>query len=380
VNEISDDSGNAVRYGRDGQWWLLADYERAQGMIDVVRHIRSNQEYRKFQDLLHASMYGNTPMTGFGVGSTRRHLSSSRLSLNVARNMVGAVTSKIAAKSTPKPTFLTEDGNAELKEQAEQLEKFVGGVFYESGLVAEATDAFRDALIFGTGFLKIYDDDNEGRVVIERVRPMEIVVDDIEACDGKPRNLYHRKYFDRSVAKALWAVGEHADEIAAAIDSTERDPEDTEYAYETTADQVLVTEAWHLGETSKTPGRHIIASRAARCSTKSGKGPFPFAILRWSEGHRGLLRRRSRRGAPRHPDGDQQAASADSARAPPHHGPLARQQGSTLTTQINNDLAAIVKYTGSAPSTRRPQSSRPRSTRTSGSSTRRRSRSPASRS
>lgn len=349
MSETRDAFGNTIR---DGQWWRLEDYERAQGMVDVVRHIRSNQEYRKFQDLLHASMYGNTPMTGFGVGSTRRHVHSTRLSLNVARNMVGAVVSKIAAKSTPKPTFLTEEGDWELKEQAEQLEKFVGGVFYESGLQQEATDAFRDALIFGTGFLKVYDD--EGKVRIERVRPMEIVVDDIEATDGKPRNLYHRKYFDRAQAKALWATGDHADEIAAAIDATERDPEDTEFAYNTTADQVLITEGWHLGETESTPGRHTIAVAGCSLLDEEWDGPFPFAVMRWSkdiEGYFGIGLVEELRGI----QTEINALLRDIQRG--HHlikGHWLVMQGTTLTAQINNDLAAIVKYTGRPPEYQAP--------------------------
>lgn len=316
-------------------------------MLGVVRRIRMNQEYRKFQDLLHASMYGNSPVSGFGVGNARRFVSGSRLSLNVARNMVAAVTSKIAAKNKPKPTFLTEEGNWDLREQAEQLEKFVGGVFYESGLYAELSDCFRDACIFGTAFLKIFDDG--GKVVVERVRPMEIVVDDIEAHDGKPRNLYQRKYVDKLVLKAAFANGNDADAIAAAIECCERDPEDTEYAYNTTADQVLVTEAWHLGETDRVMGRHTMAIAGCTLVDEEWEGPFPFAVLRWTkdvEGFFGVGLVEELRGI----QTEINSLLRDIQRG--HHlikGHWLVLQGSTVTTQLNNDLAAIVKYTGAKP-------------------------------
>jgi hypothetical protein len=266
--------------------------------------------------------------------------------------MVGAVASKIAAKNKPKPTFLTEEGNWDLREQAEQLEKFVGGVFYESGLYAELTDCFRDAVIFGTGFIKVFDDG--GKVSVERVRPMEVVVDDIEAADGKPRNIYQRKYVDRHVLAHMFAVGEHEDEIRRAIAAAERDPEDTEYAYDTTADQVLVTEGWHLGEHDDVQGRHTMAISGATLLDEEWDGPFPFAVLRWTkdiEGFFGVGLVEELRGI----QTEINALLRDIQRG--HHlikGHWLVLQGSTLATQLNNDLAAIVKYTGAKPDYQAP--------------------------
>jgi hypothetical protein len=334
-----------ISSARDAQWWLEPDDMKHERVLAVVRSIRLNQEHRKLQDLLHASMYGNLPMTGFGLASARSSIMSERLSLNVVRNMVGAVTSKIAAKNKPKPTFLTEEGNYEQRIQAENLEKFVGGVFYESGVYNELSECFRDCCVYGTGVLKAFEDG--GKASVERVIPWELVVDDGEAMYGKPRSIYQRKYVDRLVLKHLWAKDDAEREQK--IQDCPRDAEDTEFAYQTTADQVLVTEAWHLGEDDKTPGRHCIVIEGLTLLDEPWDGPFPFAFIRWTRpvvGFFGVGLAEELRGIQREINKLLQQIAKG------HHlitGHWSVLQGSTLTTQINNDLGTIVKHTGAEP-------------------------------
>lgn len=348
-----------ISNSRDAQWWLQPDGEKHERVLAVVRHIRGNQEHVKLKDMLHASMYGNLPMTGFGLASAAATITGERLSLNVVRNMVGAVTSKIAAKNKPKPTFLTEEGNYEQKLQAENLEKFVGGVFYESGVYSELAECFRDACVYGTGCLKVFEED--GKVAVERVIPWELVVDDGEAMYGKPRSIYQRKYVDRLVLRHLWASGDtvEAQALAAVIDVCPRDPDDTEYAYQTTADQVLVTEAWHLGEDDRTAGRHCIVIEGATLLDEEWMGPFPFSFMRWTRaivGFFGVGLAEELRGIQREINKLlQQIQKA-------HHlitGHWLVQHGAMLTAQISNDLAAIWKYTGTQPTYQAPSAIAP---------------------
>jgi len=347
----------------DLRWWAEGydSRRRADSVLRVVRSIRQAQEYRKTADLMHASLYSNSQIPGFGLGSAlhRRLPTSSRLSLNVVRNMVASVTSKVAAKNKPKPTFITEGGNYELREKARNLEKFVSGVFYESGVYAQLTKCFRDACVYGTGFLKVYPD--ESRVCVERVMPWEIVVDDGESIYGEPRSLYQRKYVDRLVLKSLFAGSDVTDEeerarVASAIDAALVDSEDTEFAYQTTADQVLVTEAWHLGECDDEPGRHCIVVNNCTLLDEPWDGPFPFAVLRWSEPVSGFFGV----GLAEELVGIQTEINKlllQIQRA--HHlitGHYLVDAGSKVSTaQLNNDLASIVKYTGSPPQYVTPQ-------------------------
>lgn len=333
----------------DSRWWLESEEDKHDAVLRVVRHIRQNQEYRKVQDLLHASLYGNIPMLGFGFnGFAQRSLSATatRLSLNVVRNMVGAVTSKVASKNKPKPTFLTEGGNYDQKQKAEKLEKFVGGVFYESGVYGILPKSFRDCAVYGTGALKVYEDGS--KVCVERVIPWELVIDDGESLYGEPRNIYQRKYVDRLVLKSMYADDE--DKSSKIERAPALDPEDAEYAYQTTADQVLVTEAWHLSEDGKTPGRHTIVIVGCTLLDEEWEGPFPFSFLRWSDPIVGFFGV----GLAEELMGIQQEINKLLLEIQKGHhlikGHYLVESGSKVTAaHINNDLAAIVKYTGTAP-------------------------------
>jgi hypothetical protein len=336
---------NTVNNPADAQWWLEPEGEKHERMLAVVRSIRMNQEYRKLTDLLHESLYGNTPSSNYGRGASRRFSATSRLSLNVVRNMVGAVTSKIASKNKPKPTFLTEEGNYEQRLQAENLEKFVGGVFYEAGVYNVLASCFRDMCVYGTGCLKAYEEN--GKASVERVRQRELVVDDMEGADMKPRNLYQRKYSDRLVALKLWGQGDAVREQK--IKDCPRDADDIEAGYQTTADQILITEGWHLGEDDDTKGRHSIVIEGLTLLDEEWDGPFPFAFMRWTEdtdGFFGVGLAEELRGIQAEINKLLQQIQKG------HHlitGHWSVQQGTTLTTQINNDLGAIVKHTGQQP-------------------------------
>lgn len=344
----------------DAQWWFEPENQKHERLLAVVKDIRQNQGERKIADLLNATLYAGARVSGFGIGgSARAHASlSSRPTLNVVRNMVSAVTSKIAAKNKPKPTFLTEDGNYELRDKAQMLEKFVSGVFYESGVYAQLTRCFRDACVYGTGVLKVSD--GEGCVDVEGVSPLEVVVDDGEAHLHQPRNLYHRRYYDRLVARALWG-DENGDEQKKAIwmalsVQQQRDPEDIEYAYNTRADQVLITEGWHLSETKNGKGRHVICAEGVTLVDEEWEGPFPFAFMRWSEpldGFFGVGLAEELTGIQREINRLLQQIQRG------HHliaGHWLVENGSKVSTSLlNNDLAAIVKYSGTQPSYQAPQ-------------------------
>lgn len=348
------------------QWQTAEKGQVHHKMLHAVRTIREEQASEKLQDMLYASLYGNVPILGFGLGAqTRRSaFGQSRLALNVVRNMSSAVTSKVAAKNKPKPTFLTEEGNYEQRDKAEKLEKFVGGVFYESSVYATLARCFRDCTVWGTGILKIYPSDD--RVEVERVRKPEMVVDSDEGRDGDPPNIYHRRYIDTLVLIEMataWAREDEKSEEDIAVMvanirkcSQARDPEDIEYTYRTTADQVLVTEGWHRGETRKTMGRHAVCIEGCDLLDEEWEGGFPFAFLRWSDPMEGFWGT----GLAEELVGIQAEINKLLQQIQRGHHLIAGhylvEHGSKIVTaQINNDLAAIVKYTGVAPAYQVPQ-------------------------
>lgn len=344
---------------KDQRWWLEPEGEAHGRVLEVVKSLRQEQEAEKLADVLHSGLYGNTGSMGYGLGSSTRKsvLGSGKLSLNVVRNMVGAVTSKIASKNKPKPTFLTEEGNYEQREKAEKLEKFVSGVFYESGVYALLPQCFRAACVSGTGALKIFPGD--GKVDVQWVRKEELVVSQDEARYGEPRNLYERRYYDTLVLTELakgWGDWDDVKQGAIEAAASAGDQDDIEYAYKPNTDQVLVTEAWHLGESEDKKGRHVICVENATLLDEEWDGPFPFAFLRWSpalEGFWGVGLAEELMGIQAEINKLLQQIQRGHHLIAGHW--LVEASAKNVKAHINNDLAAIVTYAGTKPEYNAPQ-------------------------
>ena len=233
----------------DQRWYVrdMADFERLKRMQSAVSRIRKTQIWRKESDLRHMRLYGNLPIMGFGLANYARPvtLTGSKVGLNVVKNCSDAFVAKIT-KDRPKVTFVTSGGDWDLQQRARELEKFVDGQFYELGIYDAYPLVVLDACIFGTGFMKffIHGTGENARIKCERVFPWEIVIDDQEGLYGEPRSIYQRKWIDRAVLMAAYGTTEA---LKRKIGQAKRDVDDVDgLGFDSTADQVLVTQGWHL--------------------------------------------------------------------------------------------------------------------------------------
>lgn len=267
----------------DSRWWMKEGDEKARCIQQTERRIRATQEGRRQQDLLHASLYGNVELMGFGVSSYARTMArtGTQLSLNVVKNMTGAVVSRIAAKSKPKPSFLTEGGDWALRRRAKKLEKACDGTLYKAGFYKKMPIMFRDCAVFGTGIAKVYADHDRKQVCIDRILGSELTIDEGEALygDESVRTMYQRKYYDRQVLIERFPKSK-ADLTK---DTGTGDDDIHEVGWDATCDQVLVTEAWHLpsGPNAKDGKWAIVANGVILDEDEWTRSRFPFAPLRW---------------------------------------------------------------------------------------------------
>lgn len=271
-----------IEQGNGLQWWPKDVTNPHEGVWAALRQIKRNQEYRRLNDLMHLSLYGNAKAPGFSPYAFNRMPGRmhARLSLNVVKNMIGAVVSKIAAKNKVKPTFLTMGGNYSDKRKARGLENLVQGVFYDQKLYKKQKAIFRDACIFGPGALKIFNDDD--CLHYERTPGWELHVDDQDAYDGNPRRMYQEKFYDRAVAIKLFP------NAADAIRKASRSPIDGENltdSADTTADLIPIVEAWSLPSVKGADdGRRVVCiENATLADVEYPHQYFPFAIMRWNE-------------------------------------------------------------------------------------------------
>jgi hypothetical protein len=288
------------------RWWKadLTEEKRRQIVRQVVQAIRKSQIFRKEAALRHARLYSNMPILGFGVASYSRPLAmqGNRLAYNVVKSCCDAFTAKLT-KDRPKCTFVTAGGDEKLQQQAKGLDQYAEGQLYESKFYDLLPAVVLDACIGGTGVLKIFDDYMEGEegsandkpkatVRMQRIFHWELVIDDQEAMYGEPRSLFQGKYYDRMVAmewakrldglKENVAGGKGEAEIERLLEGTRRDQDDLDgVGYDATADQVLVTEAWHLpsGPGAK-DGRHMVVVENCTLLDEPYKQDyFPFVFF-----------------------------------------------------------------------------------------------------
>lgn len=264
-------------------WWTAkSEDELARSVVKTLENLLSVQGHHHARNKHHGRLYHNGPMNGFSMPSYDDDDYLDRLTYNVIESAIDTIHADITG-NRPKPMFLTTKGNFEQQERAKGLNKYVEGQFYDAKIhVTEAPMAALDAMIYGTGFIKVFRKDD--RPAAERVFPDQLVVDDTEALNGKPRTLFEHRSIAREVLAAAYPKSKkklrdtpaHSGEI----DVNHQDR---------LADHVHVVEAWHLpsGEGAG-DGRHVICvENAVLCDEKWTRDSFPFAKLQYKPRSRG---------------------------------------------------------------------------------------------
>ena len=198
------------------------------------------------------------------------------LSLNVVETVCDTLHAEIT-QAQPRCMFLSVGGGYEMRRRIQKANRFVDGVFQECDVYGEAfPDCAHDAIRFGTGFVHVFA--AHGKVQIERVHPWEILVDEVDGYDRKPRSMHRVKYMDRGQAAELWP--EHATAIEAA--GMPSGPWAIHSTY--VADVIVVIESWHLPSgPDADDGRHVIVCDGATLVDEEWTRPnFPIAVMRWS--------------------------------------------------------------------------------------------------
>jgi len=360
-------------------WWRRPD--DAIDQVDEIAHqklhacityIQRTQD-RKREWLLYGAMYGgaNPPAAGGSVVDAYiRSAPGERgtIGLNVSRNVVDAVTSRVFAKSKPRLTYATEGGGPEKQENAKKLELGVEGAFYNAGAYGKFTLGGRDGCIYGTGSTCIDADHVHKKVRVERWRPWEYIVDDGEVLYGTQRSFYGVRYHDKFAM--AWAIkeGKFCREL---LDIAEGDrdfiagkvgtlsgmkDEDAEFGYQQVGYRIRVEYGWRLpsGPGAK-DGRRVIGVENCTILDEEWEPthwdrPVPFCHYKWSEPPEGFY------GQGLVELGQTIAAEINKLVRQiqnGHHlitGHWLVETGSKVVVQhINNDLSRIMKYTGGNP-------------------------------
>lgn len=265
------------------KWWEAKNDRDLTGqLLATAAYLKESQSYRYRQAAIYARLYGNMSLFSF-IGSnmskldSMQGLPSDRPTFNLIQSAADTLVSRIG-QNRPAPVFLTDGGDYKERRLSKQLNNFILGEFYQAKAYEKAAIILRDALVEGTGCLKVFET-QDNKVGLDRVLLTEILTDPNESIYGEPRSMYQLKLVDRDV------LMEQSPGYKSIIrDAAQAYPDNSADSSKTVSDLVMVVEGWHLpsGKDAK-DGRHTIACSAGIIfDEKFTKDKFPFVFLHYS--------------------------------------------------------------------------------------------------
>ena len=256
-------------------WWQGEEAEAAKDVFATVRTLEQSQSELRKIFLFNARLYSNADLPGLDWTTSQQSVTRrpyGRNTENIIQSVVDTATSKIAA-NRPRAVVSTDDADFTTQRRAKLLESFIEAQMHRLGVYDLAALAFRDSCVFGTGALKVFEED--GEVCVERVVPDELIVDECECRSAYPRTLYQRKFVDRSVLIHDYPESAEAIEQAkSGVWSGRR----------LDKQQVVVIEAWRLpsGRGADDGVHTICIDGETLLWERYKKATFPFVFYRWT--------------------------------------------------------------------------------------------------
>lgn len=266
------------------------------------------------------------------------------LSINVVETICETLHARLTS-SQVRPMFVTSGGSYRQRRMTERAGAFLDGVFYGAKIHTDvAPDVCDDAIGFGTGIAYAWIEG--GRVHAERVRPWELLVDEIDGHARTPRCVYRVRYVDRAVAKTRWPDAAELIERAPA-------PTGVWAVYDQTlSDVILVVEAWRLPSGPDAgDGVRVIGLQNGEIAREEWKHDrFPFAVMRYRRPKSGWYGK----GVPEQIEGLQVDINETLLNVKECHRQstfrVFVERGSKVNKQhVNNVAGSILEYEGTPP-------------------------------
>lgn len=267
-------------------WYLASEGKCHRPVFDYVAAVERRQSatFDRFLKLeaLYDPNYAGSPFTdsyqsGLGV-----------VTENVIASNIDTVTAAVASTEV-RARFMTDDADWSIQRQAIWLEWYAGGLATLLDVPAKCRAAFKSAAKKGTGLIKVYADSFD-EIVVEEVQVDDVIVDDMETCDGAaPKQLHHRRRnVDRDALKSQFPG------FDAEIDRAHRGGRNWRTwsgraLGNDDSDGLSVLESWRLpigrrGRDGYRAGRHTICIDGLDLLDEEyHKTRFPFARIVWGE-------------------------------------------------------------------------------------------------
>lgn len=280
-------------------WWSLPTEAKpkdqsklAQAMTSVAKAVWEQDAWRRAESEQNLRRYSARGLVGL-FSQSGYMPDQNNLRVNVSKNVTETLVSKVGSVR-PRPKLLTSGADWSQRRRVKQLQRFTDAVIKATDLHGEGKKCFRQALIHGTGVMEHSYDVGKQTIVNRSVFPLELCVDEIEAVDGRPFNLFRCRFLDRAVLKAWLPEHKAAIERLPSADPALMPTDKTsDTVFARSRSMVQVWEAWHLATTTYRGdlvcGRRVMACDSFQiCDEEWEHDYFPFSFFHWAPPQRGF--------------------------------------------------------------------------------------------
>lgn len=221
---------------------------------------------------------------GYSITSTGRTQIEQRARFNLVRSVCGTGQAVLSSARTL-PFCQSRGGSWRGRRKAMLRTKTLQTQYQRVGVFTETLSVITDAVVCGLGALKFFPDAQRkgGGVSCERVLPLSIVWDPMEAVFGQPRQIFQTGLLHREELYSMFPG--HAAAIDKAPGPSQADKDDWQLERSSKVDQVAYVEAWLLPTSAESgDGLHVVAVPGGILLKEKWEKPrFPFAFLRGFE-------------------------------------------------------------------------------------------------
>ena len=278
------------------EWWRAKELDMAPHEIldTLVDQIQKDQDSRYAAYREYARLFGADPDM-FGNDDSYSILQTETLSQNELCNTIETLHAQVF-KNRIVPAVSACEADYEEWTRAKAFSRWLEGIMDETELHYDALPrAGLDMFVYGTGFIKVgHDIDDDGLCTLRfhRVDPRMILVDRLEARQGKPRSIYEKDFVDMHQLAAEYGpegeklpcmYGTPEERLDGILNCKPNDDADMAIGSQLKTTMLTVREAWHLPtRKGRNDGRHVMWVRGCTLVDETFSWDrFPFTVMRF---------------------------------------------------------------------------------------------------
>lgn len=271
---------NIFEYDSPKLWYLKTDLaERTKALDNYIKLLQNKPaqiEQLETWEVLER-MYGVKSNVAQTIDVFADSSKLQRMKLNAIKSVIDTTVNKVG-KNKPLPYFLTSGGNFDAQIKAKNLSKFVEGCFYEADMFDIGRDVLRNALLYGTGIVKPYIEDNKQK--FEICKNKNLLIDQDEAIFIRPQQYHELGSMTRT--ELIKKYPKFEGEINLADSIKNKNSENPETYTKDTNDIIEVRESWVLGKKEDdicVGGKHVISISSVILLEEEYKKDYPAHII-----------------------------------------------------------------------------------------------------